>query len=83
MRILKLIALVGKFTDGQFMGGWIDASIEENHLEFEYLTNWVSSDSGYERGCSQEDIDLHHKSQAQLKPLKKRQILSAYSVIFI
>ena len=83
MKVFKILPLVGKLANGQFMGGWINASTEENHLEFEYLTSWVSSDSGYERGCSQEDIDLHRKSQAQLNPLKNRQILSAYLVIFI
>ena len=83
MKIFKMIPLVGKLADGQFMGGWINASTEENYLEYEYFTSWVSSESGYERGCSQEDIDLQHRSQAQLNPLKNRQILSAYLVIFI
>lgn len=69
MKILKFIPLVGKLADGQFMGGWINAFIlgDENNLKFEYFTSWVSSESGYERGCSREDIDLHHKSKAQYK----------------
>ena len=83
MKISKMVPLASKLVNGQFMGGWMNASTEENYFEFEYFTSWVSSESGYERGCSQEDIDLHHKSQAQLNLLKNRQILSAYLVIFI
>ena len=82
MRILKIMPLVGKFAEGKFMGGWINASTGKNYLNIEYFNSWVSSDSGYERGCSQEDIDLHHKSQEQLNLLRNRQIL-CYLVIFI
>ena len=73
MRIVNIVPLVSKLAEGQFMGGWINAlpTNESNYLKYEYSTSWISSDSGYERGCSQEDIDLHHKSQEQLDLLTK------------
>ena len=73
MRIVNIVPLVSRLTEGQFMGGWINAlpANEENYLKFEYSTSWISSDSGYERGCSEEDIDLHHKSQEQLDSITK------------
>ena len=73
MRIVNIVPFVSKLAEGQFMGGWINASptTEENYLEYKYSTSWISSDSGYERGCSQEDIDLNHKSQEQLDSLTK------------
>ena len=73
MRIVNIVPLVSKLTKGQFMGGWINAlpANEGNFMKFEYSTSWISSDSGYERGCSQEDIDLYHKSQEQLDSLTK------------
>ena len=66
MKISKIVPSVSRLAAAQFMGGWINASSSnENYLEFEYFTSWISSDSGYERGCSEEDIDLYHKSQAK------------------
>ena len=71
MRILKFVPLVGKFTDGQFMGGWINASpsSEPGKIEIEYFQSWFSLDSGYERGCSEEDIIRGHQSQVQFHSL--------------
>ena len=72
MRISNIVPLVSRLAEGQFMGGWINAlsSSNDNNLEFEYFTSWISSDSGFERGCSQEDIDLHHQSQGQFNSLR-------------
>ena len=67
MRFLKLIPLASKFADGQFMGGWINASpsSELGKIEIEYFQSWFSLESGYKRGCSEEDIIRGQQSQVQ------------------
>ena len=67
MKFSKIILLAIKFANGRFMGGWINASPsnETDKIEIEYFQSWFSLESGYERGCSEDDIIRGHHSQAQ------------------
>ena len=87
---IPVVLSVNEIANGQFMGGWISAKPAQraksgdtrngNTFEIEYSQSWLSMESGYARGCSEDDIFSSTESQVgftcQLKSIDQAQFQS-------